>query len=378
MLNGLLQINHRKFYKISKDGSPFINMEPNTYTTDNESLVNETQSYAPNSSLNIGIANGTLANEIRLDATTPSLNTGMEEDPMTSFNAVIHDGYSFKCLLDYLKDTGNPRFGGNFVFSKDGIQFQQTNADNTILNMGYIDANELCEYEYNSNCDEFIVGCGYTDVCPITKNIGKRDRLRIYKIPNKPDIHLRIIQQSSEADDEAGVDTFRPKQLPYTIYSVADLGDFGEPIRIVPCARFKKVCDGICSIKPRHVNISGTNTAIFFSANVNGINNKVHRFGSLNNAKTWGADIDSIYNGDIDDANIIYGDGPAPVLEIVPQGFRNEIKVDPSTIRQLSKLTPLCSQGTIKMFMNGNAFQTQAHIGNYGRIATYIRSIKSK
>lgn len=302
----------------------------------------------------------------------------LEQDPMTTFSAEFHDGYSFKYLLEMLKEQGDIQNGGNFVFSRDGITYRQANSDNSILNVADIFSDELCEYSYESSRDMYIVGCGYTDICPITKNIGKKDRLRIYKVPGQEEIYLHIIQQTSESNDETNIRTFRPKTIDYTIYSIDDLGDFGEkPIKLVSTNRFKKMTDSMYSVRSKQVTVQCTDNAVIFSASANGgISNAVVKWGDVDRANKY-RDINSLYTGQINTNNLIKPAGASAFLEIVPDGFKYEIIMDSSTIRSLAKLNNLCPQGTVKIYMNQQALKLESYIGVYGKITTYIRSNES-
>lgn len=314
-------------------------------------------------------------NDDILNSGEPMMGEELEQDLNTAISVEFHDGYSFKYLLEFLKETGDPRNGGNFVFSRGGITFQQANADNTILNVFNMDAYELCEYEFDSSKDSYLVGCSYNDICPFTKNIGKKDRLRMYKLPGQRHIYLHPIKQNSESSDEANVTAILPKHIPHTIYTVDDLGDFGKPIKVVPSSKFKSMCDSMYSSKSRYIKVQGTNSSVMFSANVNqGITNSIHRFGGLGNDTNRYADVNSIFSGQSQSYNIVRSDVPAPVVEIVPDGLRYDQTLDSATIRSLSKLNSLCNQGTIKISMNDNALKLETHIGTYGFLETYIRS----
>lgn len=305
----------------------------------------------------------------------PIADQELEQDLNTFISVEFHDGYSFKYLLDFLKETGDPRLGGNFVFSQEGITFQQANADGTILNIFKVYADELCEYEYVSSRDEYLVGCSYNDICPYTKNIGKKDKLRMYKKPGQRHIYLHPMKQNSESSDEANVTTILPKHIPYTIYTVEDIGEFGKPIKVVTTSGFKSMCDSMYASKSKYIKAQSTNNSVLFMASVNqGITNSFHRFGGMESNSSKYADIHSMFTGYIQPTNIIRSDKPAPTIEIVPQGFKYEHIMTSSTIRSLSKLNSLSNQGTIKIYMNENAIKLQSHIGTYGILQTFIRS----
>lgn len=128
-------------------------------------------------------------------------------DPTASFVAEFSDGYSFRNMIEYLRVTNTQ---GNFRFGRESIKYEQANASNVILNQIEIQSFELTHYEFYSRTDEIIIGVTIADMRLITKTTGKKDGIRLYKMPNDPLLYIQIISQSVRGTDRTNISVVRP------------------------------------------------------------------------------------------------------------------------------------------------------------------------
>jgi len=296
----------------------------------------------------------------------------IEQDPSTDISVEFHDANSFKCLLEMLKSHGSIHNGGNMVFTKEGIKYEQSNVDNTILSSVFIYAEELCEYVFISSQERFIVGFSYDDICGITKDVSKKDRLRMYKVPKQNQMYMQIIQQNGEATDETNLRSFKIRTIAYNTYDIGDLGEFSEtPVKVVDTQRFKKMTDTMTSIKSKYITIQSTDDSIIINASKTGTSSAVIKWGNTGSSNF--VDRSGICQR-FARTKTIQTSSKKAKINILPLGFKNEIVTDFSTIKSLSKFHNLSTTGTLKLFMNSNALKIEGYVGTYGLIVVYIRS----
>lgn len=290
----------------------------------------------------------------------------MKKNLNTSFSVEFHDGYSFKYLLDYLKETGNSvDSGGNFVFTQKGIRYSQSNVDNTILNTFLIFGKELCEYVFKSDNDEYIVGCSFEDICPVTKGIGKKDKFKMYKCPDQRYVYFYSVKNNA-VSSSTGVTTILPKNIKYKKYLIDEsLGKFDEPIVTITTSEFKNMCEEMLVYKSTYISVQGTKDKVTFISGNGTAANRFREFGKSNRS----FNINKYNNMDI-----IHSKRPGPNLRILPESSDYIHKIRSSIIKSLAKLNNLSERGTVKIFMNENAIKLQSHIGTYGILETYLRS----
>ena len=161
-------------------------------------------------------------------------------DANSSFVAEFSEGYTFRNMIEYLRVTNTK---GNFRFSRDLIYYEQIDADNTIVNQIEIQTCELTHYEISTNKEEIIIGINISDMRSITKTIGKKDSVRIFKHANDPLLYIQIINQSSRSTNRQNVSIVRPQHVDLVTYEIPDYHN-GEkaPNCTIPTADFAKTC----------------------------------------------------------------------------------------------------------------------------------------
>lgn len=278
----------------------------------------------------------------------------MEEDnhveDNSSFVADFIDGYSLRNLIEYLRSTNTH---GNFIFTKEGIYYQQTDASYSIINEFDIDAAELVCYEFSSEEEHIIVGVNINDMRTLTKSIGKKDSVRLYKVAGDPILYIQIIGSSERSSERANMSIIRPQKVPLITY---DLPEYTRPNLVVHALVFSKACAGMTSIKCASVETTSTGKGIVFKAVMaNGIVGKVESLG---------------------DTKVTSLGAAPPKLNLVDPDTYINVNVKASTIKALSKINNLTSNGTVKIYTEtGKPLKFTTKIGSYGILNIFVRDI---
>lgn len=349
----------------------------------------------------------------------------MLTDPKSTFVAEFSDGYSFRNMIEYLRATNTK---GNFFFSKDLIRYEQADASVTLLNQIEIQTCELTLYEFQSKTNEIIIGVNFNDMRAITKTIGKKDSVRLYKVEDNPSLHIQIINRDTRAAGRTNVSIVRHQQMDVIVYGFPEYKrDEKHPNCTVPTSDFTKMCTAMSSVKCSYVSVYGLPHGVVFKGMLEGSTfGRIERFGNHNgytpqeNYQNRGGDslgglyrsgsfdIDNIqsrssgdYSSHFHDPssyvlnidNIILPSGPKPKLILknnsdstsklsikessdhISEDESVKVKIKMYTIKSLAKLNNLSTMGIIKMYMeNSNPLKLVCKIGTYGTLRIYIES----
>lgn len=286
-------------------------------------------------------------------------------DSGSNFIAKFIDGYSFRNLVEYLRGTNTQ---GSFRFSKDTIRYQEADSGNTIINELEIQTSELYEYEYNSVEDEIIVGLAIQDIRSVTKTIGKKDSLTIYKIAGDDMLYFGTVGSTERSSERVNMCLVRPKQIEVKSYEMPEYA--ARPNCTVQASVFSKVCAAMASIKCRWIVISGAKHGITLKAMMeNGVLGRVENLGDVS---------DGVPDDKFLRIRTLEPDANAPKVRVRVVGDTEypSIKVKTTSIKALSKLNNLCSHGMVKVFIEPNKclLKLSCKVGGYGVLNVYIRS----
>ena len=288
------------------------------------------------------------------------------------FVAVFNDGYTFRNLIEYLKGTN---IRGHFRFGKDVIRYIQDNDGHTVLNEIEIDTSDLIEYEFESILPEIVIGIQIDMMRNITRAIGKKDSLRIYKVPNEDTIYLQIVGQTASIDDQANVGHIQPLQVKtITDYTIPDYQRAErDPNCTVTATEFSKMCSGMSNLKVQTVTTTGYLRGVNFKAGTPGqVSGKIYQYGRINERSKI---ITSLQTISFDQSKVIKPEGPVATLKIRSSNEIDTLTIPIAIIKSLAKLNNLSTAGTIKIFMEDkNPLKLLCNIGNYGKLRVYIRS----
>lgn len=297
-------------------------------------------------------------------------------DMESSFVAEFSDGYSFRNLIEYLRVTNTK---GNFRFRKDLISYEQIDVDHLIVNQIQIHTCELTHYEMFSTNSEIIVGVNINDIRGITRTIGKKDSVRLFKHENDPLLYIQIIGQNNRGANRQNISVVRPQQVDLVVYEIPEYHN-GEksPNCTIPSQDFAKTCTSLASVKCNYVSIFAMPRGIILEGVQEGSTfARKEQFGSC---ESYTSPIYPVFNSSstsYSSKHLIVPSGPKPKLIVKTENTPIlEIKVKMSLIKALAKINNLSASGTVKVYAeSGNPLKLNSKIGSCGNINIYIRSL---
>ena len=299
-------------------------------------------------------------------------------DANSSFVAEFSEGYTFRNLIEYLRVTNTK---GNFRFSRDFIYYEQIDADNTIVNQIEIQTCELTHYEITTQNEEIIVGINISDLRAITKTIGKKDGVRIFKHANDPLLYIQIISQSARSNNRQNVSIVRPQHVDLVTYEIPEYQSEKSPNCTIPTADFSKTCTSMSSVKCSYVTIYGLPKGLIIEGLQEG--SMFGRREQFGNCDGYATSVPSVSAGSSSispkpDLRLNIPSGPKPKLVLRTDNTPIvKIKVKMSIVKALAKLNNLATMGTIKAYAEpDNPMKFSCKIGGYGILRSYIRSFE--
>ena len=295
-------------------------------------------------------------------------------DPSASFVAEFTDGYAFRNMIEYLRATNSK---GNFRFSNDIIYYEQADPNLITVNQIEINTCDLSNYEFYSNVPELIVGVNISDMRAITKTIGKKDSIRLYKNSNDPILYIQIISGNTRSGSRTNISIVRPQQVEVINYNFPEYKRNERfPNCTVSSTDFAKMCTSMSSLKCNTVTVHGYPKGVVFEGLTEGsMSGRIEQFGSPDGFTSSQSMDSSIPNRKLN--NITIPNGPKPRLIIKNNNPEEQvnIKIKMSLIKSLAKLNNLSNHGMIKLYMEqDNPLKIMCQIGNYGTLRVYIRS----
>lgn len=291
-------------------------------------------------------------------------------DNEASFFATFIDGSSFRNMIEYIR---LPNIEGVFRFSKYTILYEQGDPDNNILNVVSLKNYELTDYSFSSKTDEIVVGINLADLRNITRNVGKKDHIDLYKLPAEPkNLYIRIRSQS-EKGSESNLYLLPITTTNYTVYRLPEY-ERGkkDPTCTVYQSDFSKLCKSLATIKCSHANVHGFEKGVLFKGILNtGAIGSVKEFGKCNNHTSVQSDLKSMVVSD--SKSIIKSKVAPPKLQIGEIGEIERFRIDINILKYLIKLNALSPTGTIKMYIErGLPLKMVCNIGTFGKVCVYL------
>lgn len=287
----------------------------------------------------------------------------------SSIFATFTDGSSFRNIIEY---TRLVNIEGIFKFSRDQIVFEKDDEYGDILNIITIDISELTDYEYISDHKEIVIGINIADLRDRIKDVGKKDHIDIYILPDEPDnLYIRVKSQSAK---DASPQAF---MIPIESYEVKeyDLPQFDR--RLPTCTihqnDFSRLCKSFVNIKCKNVKIHGFEKGILCKGYLySGKMDAVKEFGNCSNDKRKSKNLKSFYNTGLT-KNITKSNRPTPKLNIGERGEVEHFTIETSIIKYLLKLNALSPQGTVKIYIQkGLPFKLVCNVGTFGKLNVYL------
>ena len=290
-------------------------------------------------------------------------------DNDASFFATFVDGSSFRNMIEYIR---LPNIEGVFRFTKHNILYEQGDSDNNILNVVDLTTYELTEYSFSSKTDEVVVGISLADLRNITRNVGKKDHIDLYKLSTEPKNLYIQIRSQSEKGSESNLYLLPITCTSYTMYRMPDyMRGERDPTCTIYQSDFSKLCKSLNTIKCSHAVVHGFAKGMIVKGFLNtGVIGSVKEFGKCNNNPTQ-TNLKSIVPHGV--TNIIRSNRPPPRLHIGEIGEIERFKIDINILKYLIKLNALSPTGTIKIHIEkGLPLKMVTNIGTFGKISVYL------
>ena len=289
-------------------------------------------------------------------------------DNGASVFATFVDGSSFRNMIEYIR---LPNIEGVFRFTRYSIFYEQGDQDNNILNVMNLKTYELTDYSFESKSDEIVVGINLADLRNITRNVGKKDHIDLYKLPSEPkNLYIRIRSQS-EKGSESNLYLLPITTTSYTIYTLADY-ERGkkDPTCTIYQSDFSKLCKSLATIKCSHATVHGFTKGLVFKGILNtGAIGSVKEFGKCSSA-TVQTNLRSIVP---EGGAIIRAKLPPPRLNIGEAGEIERFRIDINILKYLIKLNALSPTGTVKIYIEkGLPLKMVCNIGTFGKMSVYL------
>jgi hypothetical protein len=288
------------------------------------------------------------------------------------FFAEFIDGYSFRNSVEYLKATNKK---GSFVFKQDYIMYAQDNVTGTVLNVMFYYASEMSRYIFNSEEKEEIVGMDLGHLRSVTKPIGKKDSVCLFRLKNDPLFYIQIISQNNRSANRSNLNAVRPVAVDLKVFEVAPYSRGDVPNCIIPASEFAKTCNAINAIKCTHASIKGYQQGVQIKGIIgNSLVSRCDSYGYIEQTTRPTLDLGTLSNIRTPVSTGPVKRGPRLVIDN-SQG--DEIKVATATIKALAKLNNLSTQGMVKVYIEPNRpVKLSTNIGNYGRLLIYLQEPK--
>jgi hypothetical protein len=290
----------------------------------------------------------------------------------------ITDGYSFRNTIDYIRYSNSE---GNFIFSKDKVSYKQHDGTGFIMNILTLHTYYFAKYIFNSKEDEDILaGVLLAELQSNTKNIGKKDGVRLYLKKDDPHIYIQIL--STNKGSRNNISFVRTKEIEYYDYLLPDFErSIKQPNANAVLNDFAKTCKNMAAIKCDYVIFQGYSKGVMMSAYLEGqLVGKGEKFGDCDNFPTHSGlypDIRSVINlteiPENTSTGAIAGSKKVKLL-IRPNENIPTIRISSSAMTALSKTNNTSQNGIILMlFEDKKPARFIFPIGYYGELTVLIR-----
>lgn len=260
----------------------------------------------------------------------------------------IADPHTFRSLVDYLKITS---INGNFIFSEKGISFKKAKASRALMNIVYIDPEELLDYIYDGEPNSAIyAGIAMKGFKDFLKNSSKKEGITMTINRDEPKIYITADNTNRTSANHFPLQSIEEEVLVNSIDDIKKL----TPICRVRTSEFTTTCSGMISVKsayvelvcyPRGLEIKGMKS-----------NDTVAKLDA------YGICTPIITNDD------------SPVY-VVEDEVSIPVRVDINDIKGLIKLNSLQSNSILKIYsVRPGTICILTGIGSYGKLAIYLQN----
>ena len=312
-----------------------------------------------------------------LDTTDSSSDLLIDTDPDSHFMAEFYDGYVFRMLIEYLRDTNT---SGNFIITEEGISYTQCDGEERLLNDIFIYGHELTKFRFHSKTGKIIIGADIDDLRQKAKSIRKKFGVTLYKEPGQDFLCMQIHGQTSTGSS-GNIIMIKPEHVSLT---KADLPIYKNPETkpncIIAIETFFEHCSLLKDASAGKVTVSGyPEGMVMIGRTEDGSIGKISDFGDLPEKRE---DSKIVSNIDISGLTITEADvTPTFIVQedipIAPDAIHS-ITIDVATVKALSKLNNITPRGTVKVyFERKKPIKFICHIGTFGKLTIILMGIEN-
>ena len=308
----------------------------------------------------------------------------MDNNSQPLFLMHIMDGYSFRNMIAVIKsETDNV----SMVLSDRLIEFSFVNGGKSAIHKIFLQPQDFVMYKYNIRdaqgelIPEYPIAFETSQMFNTTKNIGRKDSIRLYQLQDDNKIYVQPIKTNIKDPGRAGALFVKIISMEYVRY---DIGAWAEDPNVrVQAKDFAEICTQANTMKCTWLELIGQDTAVTLRGILpNQSVAFVNRFVSQTQTVQSSTSITPADNiSEIDDIlkNLRSGgsSNSAPTtitglsLRIISSDDMKTIRVPISTVKALSKIHNIGPTGSlIRFYFNkGNVSNTKLEcpIGNYGK-----------
>lgn len=273
----------------------------------------------------------------------------------------ITDGYSFRNLIEYLKSTNT---GGHFIFSREGISYQQSESNNFLLNDVVLYGKSMLRYKFDSE-HELPLGISFPEFRIMIAKVQPKEGFRWYKKTDDENMsHCNIIS-TSDRSNRISSSFIRDVEIPICNYTyISYKRNLDNPNVQCYLSEFVKICKNLSSYKTDFIMIKGYNHSALFSAIREG---KV-----IGQTENIGMPIDTL--SPIDKGGKT---GDRVTLRIGNPEI-HEITVPGSIFKSFGKMNNIC-KGIVSFYFEPDLpIRIVTSIGNYGSLTIHLRGNNAK
>jgi hypothetical protein len=304
----------------------------------------------------------------------------MDNNLQPLFFIHIMDGYSFRNMIAVIKSETDY---ATMVLSKQLIEFSFMNSNKSAIHKIALYPRDFVTYTYNVCDDEGVL----VPECPIafetsqmfntTKNIGRKDSIRLYWLPEDNQIYVQPLKTAVKDPGRAGALFVKIMSMEHVRY---DIGAWGEEANVkIQAKDFAEICTQANTMKCTWLELIGQDAGVVIKGILpNQTMAFVNRFASQTHP-TQSSSAPSSNLPEIDDIlRNLKNSNPAPggnsgglSLKIVSNNDARTIRVPISTVKALSKIHNIGPPNSLIhfYFSGGRVSNTklECHIGNYGK-----------
>ena len=301
----------------------------------------------------------------------------MDNNSKPLFLMHIMDGYSFRNMIAVIKAESEYT---TMVLSERSIDFSFPNTSTTAIHKITLQPQDFIMYNYNIRGEdgelykEFPVAFETASMFNTTKNIGRKDSIRLYWLSDDNKIYVQPIKTNLKDPGRAGALFVNIETVEYVRYDIGVWSD--EPNIRVQAKDFAEICTQANTMKCSSLELMCQESAMTLrgirpSQSIAFVNRFVSQtqVSNANNTSISNIlEIDDILKN-IKPTNSSQLSATSLSLKVVSDGSLITVRTPIATVKALSKIHNIGPAGSLVRFYfnKGKALKMEFPVGNYGK-----------